>query len=399
MPEARSPFILLQLLDFCKGVAIILVVLVHFQGGWGWQGVHPFIVLSGFGLAYSCAIRSQKYDWKVWYVKRIRKILPAYWLTCLLGYCLMVGVYLSNGETLLNSLSLPKQQLFFDLLLLGNFHNGTIITLPNFSLWFVPFIISIYLVFPPLYQLMAHAKSRKELLTVLLRIIGLEFVYRAVVIWFLDGSPIGYRNFEWAFPDLGVPFNHLPDTTLFFFQGEAPFGFFPARIGEFALGMAIAIVLIKTPRMQRNLLSRWASLAGIFIWVSGNALLYSGFLGWVFADFWIALGLTLYLVNLAVWMQKRLPILFSGISYLGVWSYYIFLTHFLFIYLLFYYLPDHTGFDLLQIHSAWKLTLVNLGFFVLIILGTAVSSHLLKWFDRSRFADWTIEYTVAKVLK
>ena len=59
----------LNLTDFCKGLAIALVVLVHYRGGWfRWQGVHIFIVLSGLGLAYSCAKQPQTFSWTDWFI-------------------------------------------------------------------------------------------------------------------------------------------------------------------------------------------------------------------------------------------------------------------------------------------------------------------------------------------
>ncbi len=41
----------LTLLNLCKGLAIIWIVLIHWRPEWfgfGWQGVHVFIVVSGF---------------------------------------------------------------------------------------------------------------------------------------------------------------------------------------------------------------------------------------------------------------------------------------------------------------------------------------------------------------
>ena len=67
----------LSLLDFCKGLAIAWVFLFHYEPGWfGWQGVHVFIVLSGFGLTYSCLKKSDNISWKQWYLSRFEKILP-----------------------------------------------------------------------------------------------------------------------------------------------------------------------------------------------------------------------------------------------------------------------------------------------------------------------------------
>ncbi|NEQ28376.1 MAG: acyltransferase family protein, partial [Microcoleus sp. SIO2G3] len=83
--SARSP--VLGLLDFCKGLAIVWIVLIHWRPEWfGWQGVHVFIVLSGFGLTYSSLKRDSDISWKKWYVKRFRKVLPPYWMVCLWGY-------------------------------------------------------------------------------------------------------------------------------------------------------------------------------------------------------------------------------------------------------------------------------------------------------------------------
>lgn len=146
--ETSSP--LLSCLSFCRGVAIAGVLFAHYlavPANPGWQGVHIFIILSGFGLTYSCLQRNVT-SWRQWYSRRFRKILPAYWLVILLGYLLMVGIHLSEGYSLLDALSSPKRVLFLEITLLGNFFYNTVMTMPNVSLWFIPFIISFYVIFP-----------------------------------------------------------------------------------------------------------------------------------------------------------------------------------------------------------------------------------------------------------
>jgi peptidoglycan/LPS O-acetylase OafA/YrhL len=115
------------------------------------------------------------------------------------------------------------------------------------------------------------------------------------------------------------------------FQLWAPFGFFPSRLGAYLLGMVGASALVQNaPRVCGALLGTRALLAGLAAWLVGNTLLYAGRWGWIFADFVLALGLTLVLINLARYAQRRRPNLFAALSRLGQWSYPIFLTHLVF---------------------------------------------------------------------
>jgi peptidoglycan/LPS O-acetylase OafA/YrhL len=390
----------LELLDFCKGFAIVLVVLAHFKGGWfGWQGVHIFIVLSGFGLTYASLRRDNRIVWSEWYLKRLKKILPSYWLICFMGYLVMVGIYLFDGYSLLGAISSAKRLLFLELTLLKNFYYQTVVTPPNVSLWFVPFIVSFYLVFPWLYRLITQQKTVGKFLLVSLCIIASEFIYRACAICWLDGSPIGYRSFENLFPVLGVPFDKLSDNA--FFQLEAVFSFFPARIGEFALGMVSAIALTHNNRAFHKILFNIRSgTLGFLIWLIGNALLYLGFWGWVFADFAIALGLTLWFVNLASFCQKKLPLVFHKFTQLGVWSYYIFLAHFPFVYLFILYLPDKASNVLNLFSTNWWMALgLNACLVGITLLGTWITCQMLQRFDRSKFSNLLIQQTFARFIR
>src|SRR3712207_1832846 len=91
--ERREAPALIGLLDFCKGVAIAWVVLVHAVHGWfGWQGVHVFILLGGFTLTYACLRREKQLTWGQWLRRRAERILPAYWLVATAGFLVVCGV-------------------------------------------------------------------------------------------------------------------------------------------------------------------------------------------------------------------------------------------------------------------------------------------------------------------
>jgi len=91
----------LNLIDFCKGLAIIGVVLTHYRlhlrGWFGWQGVHIFIILSAFTLTYSCLNKNPNSDGKQWYIKRAERISPSYWLVVLIGFFMTVGLGIFNN--------------------------------------------------------------------------------------------------------------------------------------------------------------------------------------------------------------------------------------------------------------------------------------------------------------
>ncbi len=108
----------------------------------GYLGVHIFVVASGFGLAYGA--RSAELRWGAFLVRRLRKLLPAFWIV-VAGHALLNAAF--HGEwrtsfgtiisrvTLLSSLSSHS---FFEL---------------NSPLWFMGLIIPLYVVFPLLYRL------------------------------------------------------------------------------------------------------------------------------------------------------------------------------------------------------------------------------------------------------
>ncbi len=165
-------------LDGLRGVAILLVILCHYVGqsghspvgvwghrfltvfGAGWAGVDLFFVLSGFligGILLNA--RDAPHYFQAFYMRRLFRILPIYYLWTLL-FALFVGVVIaffpSQNVVRLHDLSRVPVQLAF----LQNIFVGT----PRFVwVWFaVTWSLAVeeqfYLVAPPLIRFLTPRK-------------------------------------------------------------------------------------------------------------------------------------------------------------------------------------------------------------------------------------------------
>lgn len=362
------------LLDFCKGVAIAWVVLVHALHGWfGWQGVHVFVLLGGFTLTHACLNREGELTWGRWLRRRAGRILPAYWAVATAGFVVVCGVAaLAPSARRPFDLSVAAGRWLADLTLLRNFSYRTMLADPNSALWFVPLVATLYLAFPWLYTSMARRPGVRGWLKVLSAAVAVEVVYRAAAVYWLDGMPVGYGHGFVKF--FGRPEKALNDLhEAFHFQLWAPFGLAPSRVGEFALGMVGAFALRENPARFERLLSGWrGALCGVLAWLCGNFLLLSGRWAWAFADLFIAAGLVLWLVGLAALVRRTLPSVFGKVSSLGVWSYYVFLTHLLF------------GYAYANLYTLWAGSVVLAVSMLVLMLAAGVGScRLLRRLDRS----------------
>lgn len=396
---SSCPTNVLSLLDFCKGVAIVWIFLFHYQKTWfGWQGVHIFIVLSGFGLTYSC-LNKQNISWKNWYIRRSERVLPAYWLVVLFGSLIGICLLIFNGrENVVTVVIKSIARLVLDISLLRNFSHQTIFNYPIDPLWFVPLIVGFYVIFPWLYTLVSKYKTAKGCLLVLIGAMGTEFIYRAISIYWLDGYPIGFEK-PLIIGNLSVlplkPLDRLPDTLTMLFQLQAPFGLFLSRIAEFVLGMLGAIALVENEQKVSSILFSYrTAIAGVFIWLAGYTLVFVGLWEWVFCDFIIALGLVLWVINLAWICQQKFTFLFLKLSQLGIWSYYVFLTHGIVL-----RLSKEIEATLVGDNVSPNLSIIEVSMLGFLIAGTWAASWLLMKFDKSRFPKLIIQNSVAKVLQ
>jgi hypothetical protein len=259
----------------------------------------------------------------------------------------------------------------------------------------VPFIIGAYLLFPALYYWLKNHPTWRGSLSLMVGILALEWTYRAIAIYLLDGQPIAHDTpFMHFIPNSVSALNHQPDWLYGLFQHRAPFGFIPARMAEFTLGVWAGFSYARHPQpTQRIVLNRYAGLFGLVIWLGGQGLLYIGLWGWIFSDFVIALGLILWMVNLAAWAQQHHRQLFQILSTLGIWSYYIYLIHHPF---------TRLGPQLVNqfSRSSWSWVsarLLTVAIFILMMLIVSALSRLLMQFDGSRWPEWMINQLFDRV--
>lgn len=380
---------LLTLFDYCKGLAIVGVVLVHVLHGWfGWQGVHVFIVLSGFGLLYSRRTRGTAEPWRRWLLRRAERILPTFWLVALWGWLAVVVVQWLGLSGPSMTVREPTLRLLLDLTLLRNFSYQGMFGYPNASLWYVPLIVGCYLVFPRLAARVQRQDDGRGLLRLLLWGLATEALCRALAIYALDGVPVGYGHGFWpGLPELPRARDWLPES--FPLQLWAPFGLFPTRIGEFLAGMIAAELYVRDPqRVSGALLNPRAALAGALLWLAGNALLYLGLWGWIVADAAIGLGLSVALLNLAALTQRVLARVFAAISACGRWSHYLFLSHLLVMYVY-----------VIGVSSVAPQSLaLNVALLLLTAAAISLACWLLRRFDRSRWPRIIIAQTLGRLL-
>jgi peptidoglycan/LPS O-acetylase OafA/YrhL len=187
--EGRSAHI--AELDGIRGIAILLVLMVHFlrspgSGLWdeivktGWTGVDLFFVLSGFLITASLLTTRERSDYyTVFYVKRTLRIFPLY-------YCFLAGFVIWNGT--------PFAQQIWYWVYLGNFRNAfgeSIASLNHF--WSLAIEEQFYLIWP----LVVRRLDNRQLERFCYVLIGGFFAVRYVVVhWPLPTAEFVYTLFR-----------------------------------------------------------------------------------------------------------------------------------------------------------------------------------------------------------
>jgi peptidoglycan/LPS O-acetylase OafA/YrhL len=263
----------------------------------GYQGVHIFFILSGFGLAYSRILKPDE-SWNTFMIKKFFRLYPTYWIL------------------LVVSLIIPwlRSALFYGYFGWWSFWRTWIIldkAIP-FS-WFMFPLIQFYLCFFLLFKLL-HKYSIKQFI---LTSFSIKVTYTFLVLM------LGFNLFKPIIGDFGYP-GYLAISRLF----------------EFCLGMAMAKVYASNPTLLINYLTKPVTIAiaiifellgilGSFAFSNPRILgvflpfglsFYDAFIG--FGIFVIVFNICRKLINFSELITKFL----TGISHI---SYELYLTQFI----------------------------------------------------------------------
>jgi peptidoglycan/LPS O-acetylase OafA/YrhL len=263
----------------------------------GYQGVHIFFILSGFGLAYSRILKPDE-SWSTFMIKKFFRLYPTYWIL------------------LVVSLIIPwlRSALFYGYFGWWSFWRTWIIldkAIP-FS-WFMFPLIQFYLCFFLLFKLLQKYSLKQFIITSFF----IKFTYTFLVLM------LGFNLFKPIIGDFGYP-GYLAISRLF----------------EFCLGMAMAKVYASNPTLLINYLTKPVTIAiAIIFEILGilgsfpfsNPTIVGVFLpfGLSFYDAFIGFGIFVILFNLCrklINFSELITNFLTGTSHI---SYELYLTQFI----------------------------------------------------------------------
>lgn len=264
--------------------------IVNIFCGLGYQSVHIFFILSGFGLSYSRFLKPDE-SWQLFLKKRLLRIYPVYWVVL----CLAI---LDKSLTSYN-FHLPWQGFLF-------MSGGTV----PFT-WFMFPLVQFYLAFPWLFKLVKHYSIFRFLFIVFL----IKFVWTFSVIIY------GYLRYDsW----IGSPFypGYLAISRLF----------------EFSLGMVGARVYFENQHKLINFLIDYKTIClAIICEVIGTLLVvvkihifyHSLPLGLAISDALIGFGIFVILFNFTLLITKISQKLNTLLLFVSEFSYEMYLSQFI----------------------------------------------------------------------
>ena len=224
-------------IDTLRGVSVISVVIYHFNNlifPNGYLGVDLFFVISGFVITKSILgkIEKKKFSFIDFYIKRARRILPAFLLVLLItliasSFILLTSDLKRYTESLITSLSFVSNFYFW---LTGGYFSTNDQLKPLLHLWSLSVEEQFYLIFPLL--VFFSFKFFKKL----------KFFIFIVLITSIVSFSL---------------------NLLFLKNTDAVFFLFPARIWEFGIGILFA--LLPSLKIKNVILEAIYLLIAIFL--------------------------------------------------------------------------------------------------------------------------------------
>jgi len=264
----------------------------------GYQGVHIFFILSGFGLTYSRILKPDE-SWSIFMRKKFFRLYPTYWILLAVSW-IIPGL---------------RSDLFFGFFDWSSFWRSFIIldkAIP-FS-WFMFPLIQFYLCFFLIFKFLQKFSIKQFILNSFY----IKITYTFLVLM------LGFNLFYRIIGDFGYP-GYLAISRLF----------------EFCLGMAMAKVYASNPTLLINYLTKPATIAlAIISEILGimgsfkffNEIKFLGLvfpLGLSFYDAFIGFGLFVIFFNVSrklISFSELATRFLTGISHI---SYELYLTQFI----------------------------------------------------------------------
>lgn len=219
-------------IDGLRAIAVVAVIICHINESWlpgGFLGVDMFFVISGFligGIIYKDA-NAGTFSWKQFYLRRIRRILPAFFAVVIC--CLIVGAYIYAPDS-------PEWEKA----------KGT-------AIWSLPFVDNVYLAISSFY----FANSTQFNIFNHLWSLAVEeqfyFVYPIVLIALIKFTPPRFLRTFHNKREIGLCLLLVGAALLSFAMAvisipliEAPYYMPHLRFGELIIG-AILATLVENP--------------------------------------------------------------------------------------------------------------------------------------------------------
>ena len=187
----------LQFLDALRGLAILLVLMVHSGGlielfgmklsltNFGQRGVQLFYEVSAFSLLYSYFSRGEA-SWRAFFIRRFFRIAPLFYLS--IAANLIYTVFIQRQP------ALPPLSYVAGILFLFGFHPSTINAIAPAG-WSIAVEATFYALFPIMALTIRNLGSALTLAAV--AVLCCFFVCYTVVSYPLSALPLEYRHFLW----------------------------------------------------------------------------------------------------------------------------------------------------------------------------------------------------------
>ena len=251
------------------------------------NSIHLFFVISGAGLAVS--FFTKPIQWNKWFIKRMQKIIVPFWIAVIVTYAFINCSHYFIPSFIKDSFDIKV--LISYITLTRNFYEPAI----NFngSLWFIPNIVGLYLVFPILIT------SFSKMNRVGFLLITLCVSYGSILLFMLMGLSVIHQN-----------------SIFLFFVFEFTFGIY--------IGYRSVFLPINESTKKMILLP----LLGFLSYSISYYLVMNTSWGGNFNKPFTSLGLFFITFPLFFWISRLFPMLFTYFKKISSASYYMYLIHF-----------------------------------------------------------------------